>query len=147
MKLPAKTLGAAILGLSLIPLAGVWLLRQSAENRPISAARMPDTPLTPYFYQEIGTSRPQKNTVPGASVAPVRQYTIELGIVQDRARAEQAVRSLHDKGVEAFFTPINRRGQVIYRIRTGIFPQQEQAQTEANRLQTQLRLESRVNVF
>jgi len=146
MKLPAKLLSAAILCLSFILLGGIWYLRQTLDGGQLITARQPDIRIAPYFYQEIGTSRPKK-TGAEENIVAFRQYTIELGVVKDRIRAENAIRQLHEKGVEAFFTPINRQGEVIYRIRTGVYSEQELAQRDAKKIQTQHQIESRVNRF
>lgn len=146
MRLPAKFLGAAIIGLSLLLLGGIWLLKQAVDEGHHITATKSETMIEPYFYQEIGTSRPKHKTS-SELVSPLQQYTIELGAVKERGRAEDIVKQLHQQGIEAFYTPLNRQGQVIYRIRTGVFTRKDQAQGEAQRLRAQHQLETRVLSF
>jgi cell division septation protein DedD len=99
----------------------------------------------PYFYQEIGseTRRQQPTSQP-----PIRtKYTIEFKVLSDRTQAEQLVKQLNAKGIEAFYTPLNRGGQVVFRVRYGIFGTAESAKKERQRLSTQWSAATRITRF
>jgi len=62
------------------------------------------------------------------------QYTLEISEAPSEREAIKIVWDLKKKGIEAFFTPLNRAGRVVYRVRNGIYGSESEAAEDQQRL-------------
>ena len=109
-----------------------WQLQDPARpDETATATRLGQKRL---FYGQIGT------TPAPPLVRNVRenrkQFTIELASTRSREQAEKLLTGFGSSGIEAWFTPLNHEGRVIYRIRTGMFTSREAAEKAMAALQT-----------
>ncbi|MBI2602689.1 MAG: hypothetical protein HYW48_06510 [Deltaproteobacteria bacterium] len=74
---------------------------------------------TPLFYQTVGKF-PDLEERPLLS-SPPTQFTLELALCEDKPCVNQTLEQLEKKSIEAYFTPLNNQGRVVFRIRHGIF--------------------------
>lgn len=65
-----------------------------------------------------------------SSVTKPINYTIEIKKTTDRSEAEELVKSLQSKGIQAFYTPMLSNNFVIYRVRVGIYGSKAIAQKD-----------------
>lgn len=79
----------------------------------------------PVFYETVGASpKPSfQNRIKQAS-----RFTIEIANFTEREDAETLLLQLKARGIEGFYTPMRRGGQVIYRVRLGMFTNPDDAQ-------------------
>ncbi len=108
-----------------------WLYSPGLPIPKETAARRENTP--GLFYQQIGTT-PENFEQKIGNDPEITQYTIELGQKKSPIEAEKWVEELQKLGLDAFYTPLHIRGKVFYRVRLGIFPNEAQAQTIAQKL-------------
>ena len=62
------------------------------------------------------------------------RYVIQIAALDERARAEDMVRRLSERGVDAYLQETVVRGKTFYRVRCGKFPTKEEATAYAARL-------------
>jgi hypothetical protein len=80
---------------------------------------------TPLFYATIGDSRPVERD--GVVVDDTQshlseaKFTIEIAKLSSRDQAEVLIKSLAQKGLDAYYTPLLKDGRIIYRVRYGVF--------------------------
>ena len=101
-----------------------WHLQESSRpDETATALRLGQKRL---FYGQIGTTPapPLVRNLPENR----KQFTIELGTTRSREQAEKLLTGFGSSGIDAWFTPLNHEGRVIYRIRTGMFPSREAAE-------------------
>lgn len=72
------------------------------------------------FYTSVGGSSANTQINP-ESDAVSHRYTIEVAQVSSQSEAEQILHKMKSRGVDGFYTPVRRGGQVIYRIRLGVY--------------------------
>lgn len=92
----------------------------------------------PLFYSAIGDA-PAATQEP-VNLAPLDQYTLELGVAQDQNEAMTKILQLEKMGIRAFYTPLQNGGRVIYRIRKGIYGDLTKAQQDLAYLQKEKRV-------
>jgi hypothetical protein len=95
-----------------------------------------------FFYLAIGTTTPVAYEAPKAGQK--LSYTLEIKVTRDRNEAETLIDVLAKDGVEAYFTPLSRQGQVVYRVRRGVFPTQRAAAAAQLALKEEHKLATRV---
>ena len=101
------------------------------------------------FYEQIGRIpegfvEPQEVAVLGGENERVEQFTLEMSVVESREIAEKKIAELSAKGILAFFTPYNRSGHVVYRIRQGIFASESEAKVKRDQVEKRFKMSSRV---
>ncbi len=72
------------------------------------------------FYTSIGGSS-ANNQINPESDSVSHRYTIEVAQVTSQNEAEQILLQMKSRGIDGFYTPVRRGGQVIYRIRLGVY--------------------------
>lgn len=108
-----------------------WLLgkprlapqRHQQAVQPVAAA-VPAP--SSFFYNTIGTA-PSKRPETAEESNERSSFTLEIKLARSAAEADGAIGALAAKGIEAFYTPVTRNGQVLYRIRRGIFASEKAA--------------------
>lgn len=95
------------------------------------------------FYSSVGGSSPLES----ATQVPERisrRYTIELGTLESQKDAESLLLNLKSKGIDGFYTPTRRGGQVYYHVRLGLFTNQDEAEQNLKKIATRVNLQGRV---
>lgn len=135
--------------------AAVWIaVRPAAEPENINNSRSVSAEpaeaagaKSPFFYKSIGNA---PDAAPGpetaqATTPPMRvTYTLELKVAATRDEAESMIDDLEARGIEAYYTPLSRQGQVVYRVRRGVFPDQKAAGRAAVALKEDHQIGARV---
>lgn len=103
----------------------------------------------PLPYDTIGDS-PAAAPADAASVDPAaslpeEKFTIEIAKMGSREQAEAMIKSLAQKGLDAYYTPLLRDGRVIYRVRYGMFDTEASAKTAMKSLQAKHGLKASVS--
>jgi cell division septation protein DedD len=114
------------------------------DNALISQPSSPEK-LIPYFYKEIGTT--VKTNTPRKKALPPQQYTAQLLITRSEEEAKKTVLTLSKQGISAFYTPVNRKGEVIYRVRSGIYLSEDQAKAHSEDLARNYKLKATVRAL
>jgi|GEM_PF-6159365 len=103
----------------------------SGTGKKLSAARVTHgaTEGKPLFYATVGTAPLDfgAGSLEDQKEFSSESYTLEIKIAYNRLEAEREVASLASRGIDAYYTPLQRGPQVVYRIRRGIFPDESLA--------------------
>ncbi len=108
--------------------------------------------------QEPPTKPPaeRKEQPPASGVRPAEkppgnggagQYTVQLASLEDRGKAESLVRSLKEKGFEAYSYEVKVQGKTFYRIRCGRFKAKEEAINHQKKLSEKAKINGIVSKF
>lgn len=146
MNLVKRLIIGIIVSGSLLAATLSWLVRQNSFD-VASSAGSDDAgePMQAYFYKEIGTT--VKNQSVEQESPPDAQYTAEIEATTEIQKAQQTVTTLSRKGVDAFYTPLNRNGNVIFRIRSGVFTSEREAKRHAATLREKYAVDSKIVKF
>jgi SPOR domain len=130
-------LAAAFLGFTLIIGSGMLLaffglnLGHDKGLKPRSGNDQPPSD-EGFFYSTLGsTVAREEAALKREDPTPEELYTIELGVSERKEEAESMVAAMQAQGVDAFYTPLNHGGHVIYRIRRGLYRSREDADQAA----------------
>lgn len=82
--------------------------------------------MEPLSYESIG-NYPQIDET-ATSTNQDHEFTLELGTCEDKTCIEKTLENLYKSGVDAFYTPTESEGKMIYRIRRGIFNSRQLAE-------------------
>ncbi len=128
---------AAFAGFLLLLAIGISVLPKISErNHPFKGLFKDSSPagdgltLEPLFYKELG-----RYQVKDSAPAPADMYTVAIKVTSSRSEAEELVKALRSRNIEAYFTPMQRQGRVIYHVRSGVFPSEQGATRLAADLQ------------
>lgn len=99
----------------------------------ITGATVEESDGPPLFYSVIGRT-PAEFVSTQTSAAASAQFTVEIGQAKTQEEASAAIAKLQAGGIEAFYTPLNRGGRVIYRIRNGVYADETLARDQRERL-------------
>lgn len=95
-------------------------------------ARIPHNKQVIFNYKAIGLSpmaQPKEE-----QDSPTSQYAIELDVVYSQRKAEALLSKYKKKGIDVYFSPFHKNGQVLFRVRHGITDSLEKAQSLAKKL-------------
>ncbi|MEI8026997.1 MAG: SPOR domain-containing protein [Pseudomonadota bacterium] len=60
--------------------------------------------------------------------SPSDKFTVDLGATKSRENAEKILESLAQKGIQGFYTPVQREnGSLAFRVRVGLYRTEEEA--------------------
>ena len=94
------------------------------------------------FYKTIGQYKsPQKNN---QHIKLENQYTLEFDIQNSQKEALELIDHLAKKGVTAYYTPLQKNGKVIYRVRKGVFANMKEAKSIAQKMKNKQKISSKV---
>lgn len=79
----------------------------------------------PVFYSFVGKG--PKIVVDSEPAVQSTQFSIETAVFMSQSEAEEEVDILSAAGFKAFYTPYQKGGRVIYRVRIGVFARQDEA--------------------
>ncbi|MEI6397857.1 MAG: SPOR domain-containing protein [Pseudomonadota bacterium] len=84
-------------------------------------------PVKPLFYTSVGGSN--QGAKPEASTNKLtNRYTIEIATLKTQTEADDLLLKLKGRGIDGFYTPTRRGGEVFYRVRLGMFTNQDDAE-------------------
>ena len=118
------------------------LPQHGGKKVPNKTAAAEDADDGSFFYQSIGhagmpTDDTQPATTNTAEIKEKTLYTLEFKISERREVAESMVATLHDQGIDAYYTPLSNGGRVVYRVRQGMFNDSNAAKSAAIALRQQ----------
>lgn len=122
-----------------VSLMGFWLLSDPKMQKTYKSIRAPET--KPWFYQSIGNA-PLAMHQENQDIQ--NSYTLEIQVAETKTEAEQVVDELGKIGIKAYYTPLARQGRVVYRIRQGIFANEQTAEKASIALRAQQQVSNRV---
>ncbi len=93
---------------------------RSLTTAPAAASHQSTGEPKAVFYTSVGGSL-ATNQAPNDTPIMSNRYTIEVAQVTSQAEAEQLLLQMKSRGIDGFYTPVRRGGQVIYRIRLGVY--------------------------
>ena len=137
-------LGAFVALLCVLIYVGFEIKFQRFDMKGLTGAKqslpaMPD----PLFYKSIGSiSSKDLNRISGRDAQMGQRYTLEIRMTKSRREAEAIVDQLAEQGVQAYYTPLQRNGRVVYRVRRGIYTSMKLAKRAA----TELKIRKKLNV-
>ncbi|MBM4254257.1 MAG: hypothetical protein FJ146_20005 [Deltaproteobacteria bacterium] len=112
----------AAFGLEISPLRG----------KIINAGGRDDDESGGFFYRSVGSiAASMAATKVEPKPTPEALYTVELAVFEQKEEAETLVAALQAQGNDAYYTPLNHQGHVIYRVRRGLFPTEAEAEKAA----------------
>ncbi len=102
------------------------VVKEEKKTDATQAPRTPSHDQNAVFYTSIGGSTDNRgDTTENSSISS--RYTIEVAQVTSQTEAEQLLLRMKERGIGGFYTPVRRGGQVIYRVRLGVFVSAEDA--------------------
>ncbi len=142
LKSPVGRFLGAFLGFIAVIGLGIFYLTTEDDSAPpanqAKSAQNSDSKEKPdaLFYKRLGTSPVvnNENSKKKTQNGPGDGYTLEIKVTETRGEAEQLIDTLREKGVDAYYTPIAVKGRVQYRVRFGIYNNQENAQMESQKI-------------
>lgn len=97
-----------------------------------------------YFYSTIGSLKPEAQI---SSTQNLQSYSLEVFTTESESRAKSEVEKLTQGGFDAFYTPFNRNGEVVYKVRIGLFQDPSSARKEAKQLSQKRGIQTRIVRF
>lgn len=102
--------------------------RREPATEAINTQEESKTPPTkPLFYTSVGGSNQGPKAQATVSKMTSR-YTIEIATLKSQAEADDLLLKLKGRGIDGFYTPTRRGGEVFYRVRLGMFTNQDDAE-------------------
>lgn len=135
-----------LLALSLficLVISGGWLAFHRTPNETKMVSQKRPAPLqqdTPLFYRTIGEKI--DGNLKGISTKSVSapnvgsKFTIEVLVTTQRDRATDIVKELKTMGVDAFYSAFNQKGTVFYKVRSGLFSTEMEANLHLKKIST-----------
>jgi septal ring-binding cell division protein DamX len=102
---------------------------------------------SPYFYKTIGSSLAASSATRLQSQTTQSKYTVLIKTVTSQSEAEKIMAQLAQKGVSAYYTPVQGEGRVLYHIRLGIYNDQRDAEATLATLENKLKIKGQVSVL
>lgn len=137
-------LGALALAFTAIS-AGVFIIGESLDKQALISKPSSPVRLIPYFYKEIGTTA--KTAVQRKRALPSHQYTAQILVTRSEKEAKRTIISLSKQGISAFYTPFNRGGEVVYRVRSGMYMTIKEAKAHSEQLSRNYKLKTSVKAL
>jgi hypothetical protein len=128
-KKKAKMYG--LLGVFTLLTIGFTLRFYPTNQTLVTKVVKPKSAALPTFYQQIGDAPKKSAPAPLAASS----YTLELFVEPTKEEAVNRIKWLENKGVTAYYTPLQKRGRTFYRVRAGIFGTEEEAVTAKDKIQ------------
>ena len=75
---------------------------------------------------------------------PPPRYTVELRVSTNEKDAQRLVKSLSLQGIDSFYTPLNNRGRVEYRVRSGVYDDPSLARKQVQFLESEFQIDGSV---
>lgn len=130
-------IAAITLGITILILSGettVDELKNTVTNQPATV-----------FYKTIGQAPDLSTLSQGTKAVLQNTYTLEIKVANSRGEAEKIIDQLQRQGIKAYFTPLNRGGQIVYRVRYGIYKTQSAADKASIGLRASKQISNRVS--
>jgi len=131
------------------PSTGTTLLEDVSQDKA-SREPVPEPTAPPPAAVEQARSEPTPDPVATAatqpeSAAPVGQggeHVIQVFSSTDQQQAKQLIQTLTSGGYPAFLSPVDVRGQTMYRVRIGPYVDPKEAESVAERVRKSYRLDT-----
>lgn len=130
------------------PSTGTTLLEDVSQDK-VSREAVPESTTPPPAAVEQARSEPTPEPVATAatqpgSAAPAGQgeHVIQVFSSTDQQQAKQLIQTLTSGGFPAFLSPVDVRGQTMYRVRIGPYVDPKEAETVAERVRKSYRLDT-----
>jgi cell division septation protein DedD len=101
--------------------------REPAAEKVITQEENTTPPAKPLFYTSVGGSNPDSKLEQPVNKMTSR-YTIEIATLKSQGEADDLLLKLKGRGIDGFYTPTRRGGEVLYRVRLGMFTNQDDAE-------------------
>jgi cell division septation protein DedD len=85
------------------------------------------------FYTSVGGATSEPTNEPPPSEAQNR-FTIEIAQFSNQQQAEALLLQLRNKGITGFYTPFRKNGEVVYRVRLGVYNNPDDAQKSLQKI-------------
>jgi hypothetical protein len=96
------------------------------------------------FYSSIGEIEIKENKISSTEPEPSQRYTLEFKTVKTQREAIDLVDHLTHRGLDGYYTPIQKNGVLIFLVRQGIYNLRQDAQKAAKKLLVQDKIHMRV---
>ena len=96
------------------------------------------------FYSSIGDIEIKESKVLPVDIKDSHRYTLEFKAVKTQKEAIDLVDHLTHRGLDGYYTPIQKNGELIFLVRQGIYNLRKDAQNVANKLLVQDKIKMRV---
>ena len=87
------------------------------------------------------------NTSKHSETNVVKKYTVEILVTKSKKTAEDTIKKLAKKNIDAFYIPLQNGPEVIYRVRVGLFQSKKQAEKVANNINKKSGLNTTIKIF
>jgi hypothetical protein len=117
----------------LSPIGGLKSASVAEAPRDPGAPSNGETP----FYKSIGRGIAMSEHLTGRRKvldSQGKSFVIEFLLTKKRSEAESLVASLQKKGITAYYMPLQREGEIFYRVRSMIFANESMASSELARM-------------
>jgi hypothetical protein len=123
----------------------VSLVARLDDSKNIKQITLNNTSDESVFYKTIGLAPPLNNlNKPGRDISS-STFTLEIKVAEQKKEAEKIIDMLSGMGVKAYYTPLNRGGKIVYRVRHGIFTSAAKAKKASAKLRRSNQVDSTVN--
>ncbi len=98
------------------------------------------------FYKTVGDA-PKRTVEEGlkkSASMPQKRFTLELEVTNNQTKADIILDNLQERGIEAYYTPIQKAGKVYYHIRQGLFSDRLRASKEAKKVLNKRNIEAKI---
>lgn len=136
MKNNLKTLSVsklvlAFLAFALVIFTFTWVSSKEIRRKFVSEktlSKSDDYQYSKLFYLSIGHSPKTKAPLRSKNLLmSKKKFTLAIRTLHSKSKANKLLRSLNKKGIQAYYSPINKEGHVVYHVRTGVYNSQKQA--------------------
>lgn len=136
----ALTFGAFLCALCAAVFSLVFYTANSSDQSS-NQSQAETTDSEPFFYKSIGQTKPV-NQIKQTQLG--RRYTLEVKVAKTKVEAEKIIDMLGKMGLKAYYTPLNRGGTIVYRVRSGIYKNKKLAEKASIELRSKKQLANRV---
>lgn len=130
------------------PSTGTTLLEDVSQDKA-SREAVPESTTPPPVAVEPARSEPTPEPVATAATQPGSaapdgqgEHVIQVFSSTDQQQAKQLIQTLTSGGFPAFLSPVDVRGQTMYRVRIGPYVDPKEAETVAERVRKSYRLDT-----
>lgn len=124
----------------------IYTSKSPKINRLISSLAPKEESIV--FYNSIGTL-PNSLVKQSQTAAHAKgdRYTLELEVTTNQTKADKVLDEYQARGLEAYYTPVQKGAQVYYHVRQGIFQNKKAATIAASELLSKRNIHSKVIVL
>ena len=122
-----KILCGTLLVFTLAGLVSTKIISLKLSQKIAEKRRKPASEIPLFFYNSIGAT-PALQPSKDVKFNSAQKFTVEVGYTRTRSAAEKVIDRLNQSGFPIFMTPVQlKNGKVAYKIRMGLFTNQQNA--------------------